>query len=185
MQMAGLVVCRPCRRARGAWNDTGTITACYATGMADGGEGNQDHVGGLVGQNFNGTITACYATGNADGGDGNSDFVGGLVGLTRGDITACYGFGTVTGGGGVNRSGDADATVGSASALTMTNSSTTEANRWPARVWDFGTDSQIPVLKWITGYDNSGTTEAERYPCDPALLPAGRECGVIIPGQGR
>ena len=167
------------------WNNTGTITACHATGMADGGNGNEDLVGGLVGQNSNGTITACYATGNANGGDGNSDFVGGLVGLTRGDITACYGFGTVTGGGGVNRSGDADATVGSASALTMTNSSTTEANRWPARVWDFGTDSQVPVLKWITGYDNSGTTEAERYPCDPALLPAGRECGVIIPGQGR
>ena len=165
----------------------GTITACYATGNADdGGDNRRSSVGGLVGVN-NGTITACYATGNADGGEGNFDFVGGLVGFNSGPITASYGFGMVTGEefAGVDRSGDADATVGSASALTITNSSTMEANRWPARVWDFGTDSQVPVLKWITGYNRRGTTEAERYPCDVALLPAGRRCGEIIPGQGR
>ena len=167
--------------------NSGTITACHALGMADGGDGNSDLVGGLVGWNNIGTITACYATGMADGGEGSGDLVGGLVGRNnRGTITACYGFGTVTRGGGVNRSGDASdsTTVDSASALTMANSSTIETNKWPARVWDFGTDSQVPVLKWITGYDSSGTTEAERYPCDEALL-AGRRCGEIIPGQGR
>ena len=168
------------------WNNGGTITACYATGMADGGDGNNDDVGGLVGFNFNGTITACYATGMA-GGDGN-DEVGGLVGRnSEGTITACYGFGTVTRGGGVNRSGDASdsTTVDSASALTMANSSRNEANQWSARVWDFGDSSQNPVLKWITGYDGSGATDEAKYPCDPALLPAGRECGEIIPGQPR
>ena len=167
----------------------GPITACYATGMADGGDGNFDRVGGLVAYNNNrGTITACYATGNANGGEGNFDRVGGLVGWNiRGLITASYGFGMVTGEerAGVDRSGDADATVTNASALTMANSSTREENRWSTRVWDFGTDSQVPVLKWITGYDSSRTTEAERYPCDVALLPAGRECGDIIPGQER
>ena len=167
-------------------DNSGTITACYATGMADGGEGDLDRVGGLVGDN-SGTITACYATGNANGGEGDLDHVGGLVGDNNGTITACYGFGMVTGEerAGVDRSGDASATVTNASALTMTNSSTREENRWSARVWDFGTDSQVPVLKWITGYDSSRTTEAERYPCDVALLPAGRECGDIIPGQER
>ena len=162
----------------------GTVTACYATGMADGGDGH-DNVGGLVGQNNFDTITACYATGMADGGDGG-DNVGGLVGQNQGGtITASYGFGMVTGSGGVNRSGDASPTVGSASALTMANSSTDEANRWPARVWDFGTESQVPVLKWITGYNSSGATEEAKYPCNEALLPAGRSCGDIIPGQVR
>ena len=168
-------------------NNTGTITACYSTGNANGGADGFDAVGGLVGNNT-GTITACYSTGNADGGAGGNDFVGGLVGFNTGTIRACYGFGMVTGETpGVDRSGDASdsTTVGTASALTMANSSMMNDNRWPARVWDFGTDSQVPVLKWITGYNSRGDTDEAKYPCDPALLPAGRSCGDIIPGQGR
>ena len=167
------------------------ITDCYATGNANGGDGDSDRVGGLVGWNEFGTITDCYATGNADGGDGNDDIVGGLVGNDhRGTITACYGFGRVTGEEAwraVDRSDAASdsTTVGSASALTMTNSSTMNDRRWSTRVWDFGTESQVPVLKWITGYDSSGATDEAKYLCDPALLPAGRRCGDIIPGQGR
>ena len=167
-------------------NFDGTITASYATGNANGGDG-RDFVGGLVGDNFGGTITASYATGMADGGDGDDD-VGGLVGDNfEGTIAASYGFGTAATGDteGVSRSGDASATVDSASALTMMNSSTMEANRWPARVWDFGTSSQAPVLKWITGYNSSGATDEAKYPCSQALLPDGRSCGGIIPGQGR
>ena len=171
------------------FNNNGTITACYATGNADGGDGANDRVGGLVGNNV-GTITACYATGNANGGDGRFGHVGGLVGLNNNStITASYGFGTVTREemAGVDRSGDASdsTTVGSASELTMANSSTIETNKWSARVWDFGTDSQDPVLKWITGYNRRGATDEAKYPCDVALLPDGRECGDIIPGQGR
>ena len=130
----------------------GTNVAVHTSGIADGGNGNSDRVGGLVGWNT-GTITACYSTGIADGGDGNDDYVGGLVGWNTGTITASYGFGMVTGEerAGVDRSDDASdsTTVGSASALTMANSSTMNDNRWSARVWDFGTDSQVPVLKWI------------------------------------
>ena len=125
-----------------------------------------DIAGGLVGWN-NGTITACYSTGNANGGDGVSDDVGRLVGRnnTSGTITASHGFSTVTREGrGVNRSGDASDTVGSASALTMANSSTMNENRWSTRVWDFGTDSQLPVLKWITGYNSSGATGRGQVP---------------------
>ena len=168
------------------WSD-GTIIAVHTSGIANGGDGANDFVGELVGHNFNGMITACYATGMADGGNDPSDRVGGLVGENSGTITACYGFGRVTGREtpGVDRSGEASPTVGIASALTMANSARNEANRWPAWVWDFGTESQVPVLKWITGYNSSGATEAERYLCDVALLPAGRRCGDIIPGQDR
>ena len=79
----------------------GTITATYATGDADGGDGNNDRVGGLVGHN-DGTITASYATGDVDGGDGNIDYVGGLVGLNANSITASYATGDADGGDGDN-----------------------------------------------------------------------------------
>ena len=81
---------------------TSTITASYATGDANGGGGDEDHVGGLVGDN-NGTITASYAIGNADGGDGTKNYVGGLVGLNQtatSTITASYATGDANGGGG-------------------------------------------------------------------------------------
>ena len=79
----------------------GSITASYATGDADGGDGDDDRVGGLVGLSY-GSITASYATGDADGGDGDDDRVGGLVGLlfSGGSITASYATGDAHGGDG-------------------------------------------------------------------------------------
>ena len=80
----------------------GSITASYATGDSDGGDGKKDRVGGLVGQS-EGSITASYATGDADGGDGNEDLVGGLVGRQgEGSITASYASGDADGGDGNN-----------------------------------------------------------------------------------
>ncbi len=83
----------------------GSITASYATGPADGGDGNYDFVGGLVGlQGKGSSITASYATGTADGGGGNEDGVGGLVGWqSGGSITASYATGDANG-----RAGDGD-----------------------------------------------------------------------------
>ena len=102
------------------WNSSGAITASYASGDADGGDGNQDRVGGLVGSN-SGTSTASYASGDVDG----DDRVGRLVGWhNRGPITASYGFGTQLGGEdssrAVDRSDDASpaGTVANAAALT-------------------------------------------------------------------
>ena len=173
--------------------NNGTIVACYATGDADDGGGNSDGVGGLVGFNNNnsGMITSSYATGDADGGDGNNDFVGGLVGFNAGTTTASYGFGMTMNGetpGGIDRSfgdtSDASA-VPDASALTMMNSSTDITKRWSARVWDFGDNTQPPILKWITGFVSGGATDEAKYPCDQALLPTGATCLGIIPGQGR
>ena len=80
----------------------GSITASYATGDSDGGDGKKDRVGGLVGQS-EGSITASYATGDSDGGDGNEDLVGGLVGRQgEGSITASYASGDADGGDGNN-----------------------------------------------------------------------------------
>ncbi len=79
----------------------GSITGSYATGNADGGDGNQDYVGGLVGFQLSGNIIASYATGDADGGAGGSDRVGGLVGEqgSGGSITASYATGNAADGG--------------------------------------------------------------------------------------
>ena len=82
-----------------------TIIASYATGNANGGGGNFDYVGGLVGQNDSNStiIIASYATGTANGGSGNTDAAGGLVGWNRGGtITASYATGNANGGGGTS-----------------------------------------------------------------------------------
>ena len=78
----------------------GSISASYATGDADGGDGRNDRVGGLVGLQRGGSITASYATGDADGGGRDSDSVGGLVGRSQGSITASYATGDADGGDG-------------------------------------------------------------------------------------
>ena len=68
-----------------------------------GGAGNNDYVGGLVGDN-EGSIRASYATGAVHGGAGG-DAVGGLVGNNGGSITASYAMGKVNSGGDTNRIG--------------------------------------------------------------------------------
>ena len=93
----------------------------------------------------------------------------------------------------MDRSDDASLATGtgavtSAAGLTAANSSTSNpagTNDWPTRVWDFGTASQKPALKWITGFDSGGTTDVLKYPCDGTLLPTQQMCGGIIPGQTR
>ena len=76
------------------YNDSGTITNCYAAGAVTG-----DRIlGGLCGGNNHGTITNCYAAGSVTGGDA-SIYLGGLCGYNdSGNITDCYAAGAVTGG---------------------------------------------------------------------------------------
>ena len=59
--------------------------ASYATGNVDGGSGNSDWVGGLVGRmsNTQSYIIASYATGNVNGGSGNGDYIGGVGRISR------------------------------------------------------------------------------------------------------
>ena len=81
------------------YQETGSITAGYATGAAAGGDGSNDHVGGPAGWQHGGSITASYATGAADGGHGDNDRVGGLVGhQEEGLIMASSVTGAVDGG---------------------------------------------------------------------------------------
>ena len=80
--------------------ERGTIHASYATGAADGGDGNFDRVGGLVGSQVSGTIRASHAGVAAEGGPGTADRVGGLVGTQGGNIIASHATGTANGGDG-------------------------------------------------------------------------------------
>ncbi len=190
-------------------NDHAIITASYATGNANGGDGDSDQVGGLVGlQNAEGHTIGSYATGNANGGSGNLDSVGGLVGHNGGMITASYSTGAANGGAGddsvgrlvgqndntitasygfggtSNGSGGSAGTTprpANAKVLTQENSATNDTDRWSTTVWDFGTTNQRPALKWVTSGPPS-------YACIATLLltmPTRQMCGGIIPGQVR
>ena len=82
----------------GSMRENSTLTASYATGTVNGGDGDRDSVGDLVGY-MTGTIIASYATGTVNG----SYRVGGLVGsMSSGTLTASYATGTVNGGDGDN-----------------------------------------------------------------------------------
>ena len=158
----------------------GSVTAGYATGDAAGGSGDGDSVGGLVGvQDPGGSITASYATGAADGGGEPLDSVGALVGSSQGgSVTASYGFGEILGGGRLGSAGSA-ARPRKSSLLTL--SADLAPPEWNAAAnntqgaWDFGTDSQIPVLRYAD-YDGAGSA------FDCARLPAGA-CGTLLPRQ--
>ena len=153
----------------------GVITASYATGAVFGGNGDSDSVGGLVGLHRGGVITASYATGTADGGGGDDDLLGRLVGRQDEDggsgglITESYGFGddgsTKPGG------------VSLAAQLTAANagSAWNDAGRKTLGAWDFGTDSQLPALKYAD-YDGASTAfDCNHFPVDV--------CGTLLPGQ--
>ena len=146
-----------------------------------------DNVGALVGLQRNGSITASYATGNVNGGGGTSDTVGALVGRKDGgSITDSYGFGPTmsdpagdagsTRPGGVR--GPADLTADNAGTSWNADSSNTLG------AWDFGSDSQIPALKYAD-YDGTGTLfVCSQFPasvtCGTTFLP--RQAGLIAGG---
>ena len=136
-----------------------TISACYATGNATGAA---DNVGGLAGRvGSESKIRACYATGNATG---IGDNVGGLVGNNFGStVTNSYFDSSVS-----NRTDSDDYAKTTTELQTPTayadiyaNWNIDVDNRHPIGVddstmpgdaaaddpWDFGTDSEYPVLK--------------------------------------
>ena len=179
------------------WQVEGSIISSYATGDVNGGAGNNDFVGGLVGQQTGGlsSIISSYATGAADGGEGD-DFVGGLVGVQdpNSRITASYGFGTATGE--TNNSDTVGAPpAGGVNALTAS----TAGAQWGGTdsPWDFGTTSQPPALAFIMGATSASmtddttmvTTVTVTYSCTSppttAFLPAiSITCGTtLLPGQ--
>ena len=158
------------------------IIASYATGTANGGDGDGDSVGGLIG-NGSGSgsvIMASYADGVANGGAGSGDSVGRLIGANVGSTpTASYGFsdptmGTVNTAGTPPTIASTALTLNTLTALNSDGDAAATANDWSGSVWDFGTITERPVLRWVTKSD---------FTCDATLLPTGQTCGGIIPGQ--
>ena len=134
----------------------GSITASYATGDADGGDGDNDRVGGLVGLlRRMGSITASYATGAVDGGKGHFDQVGGLVGRQEAaPITASYATGVVDGGKG--RGADAvGGLVGALSGGSITASYATGATD--------GSGGDRDTVGGLVGYQEGGSSITASY----------------------
>ena len=164
------------------FNHYASIVSCYAMGNVDGGVGD-DLVGGLAGSNYSrATITASFATGTTDGGDGTRDNVGALAGSNQGRTIASYAFVIESNGeiGGHDGTAKPDG-VDSASGLTATNAGSewNDASQKTKNAWDFGNNSQPPVLRYAD-YDGSGGTDY----C--TMFPVGTICGsTLLPGQGR
>ena len=134
----------------------GSISASYATGNVSGGSSNNSYVGGLAGRLSNGaTITASYATGRATG---SSVRTGGLVGRNDATIRHSYWDSLTSGyGGGVSkatyelRNPTAYGTAPSIYAgwnLNVDGDANTGDSSGNDDPWEFGTDSQYPVLKF-------------------------------------
>ena len=114
----------------------GTIENCYMKGSVTG----NNRVGGLVGSNNSGTIKNSYATGDVSGSS-----KGGLVEGNSGTCTNSY-WNTDTG---ISTSG-----CGTPSTTSELQSPTNENkgiySSWSSTIWDFGTSSEYPKLKWQT-----------------------------------
>ena len=163
------------------WNFFGTISGSYATGAATSTAGS--FVGGLVGNN-NGTISASYATGDAISTSGS--FVGGLVGRNGGTIGACYFDSNVsnrpatdphskttselqspTGYTGIYADWNVDVDDGLAIGV---DDATMPGDATPDEPWDFGTNSEYPVLKYIDA-NGDGTIDDRDLARQRAALP--------------
>ena len=170
-----------------AGRNQGTISACYATGAASG----SANVAGLVGYNSS-TIIACYATGNATG---TGSDVGGLVGQSGGTVTGSYFDSTVS-----NRTDsddhaktttdlqtpmayddNADATDGSSiyetwnidvddGQLIGVDDGTMAGDATADDPWDFGTDSEYPVLR--ADFNVNGSPTAFEFGGQGRAVPA-------------
>ena len=145
----------------------GSVVASYATGYADGGNGDSDQVGGLFGQ-IEGSVVASYATSVADGGFGDFDYAGVLYGRTfeSSSIVASYGYGDVPRGGQVGPGAERgtiedplDRPSVPAMGLTAENvrsSAWNSASSGTLNAWDFGDNTQLPALVF-NDYDGAST----------------------------
>ena len=164
----------------------GNVKSSYAIGDVS---GKASNIGGLVGYHHAGNITASYAVGNVSS---SGRWVGGLVGSNWGKVTASYALGSAKGeddggltgynGGTIiagywntdrSRAGDAFAVGKTTSDLQAPTGYTGIYAGWNVDMagdgnnddpWDFGADSQYPVLK------NAGPSVSEqRGQIPPAL----------------
>ena len=151
----------------------GLITASYATGGAAGGSGDHGNVGGLVGVQFSKTITASYATGAADGGEGADDRSGALVGWQQAG-SVIESYGFgEVAGSEVGGVPGTPRPSGVSRAADLNKDNSGEI--WEAW-WDFGTGAQNPVLNYV----DYGGGEDTTFDCNQ--LPA-NSCEVLLSSQ--
>ncbi len=138
----------------------GSITASYATGTVTGGYGAASYAGGLAGQLESGTsptITASYATGMVTAGAGAN--IGGLAGNAPADATITASYWDTSSSGITGTGAGAGKTTSELQTPTAYGVSTTTSiyANWNLNLdgvagdddpWDFGYDSQYPVLQY-------------------------------------
>ena len=142
----------------------GSINNSYAMGNVVGVGNNR---GGLAGENTKRIINS-YSIGNVQGTGSN---VGGLVGgnTGSGSITASYWNSETSNAQGNNGSGQTTRQLQSATPAKPMDSIYAD---WSAVHWDFGSEGQYPILKYVQNPDVSG----ERA-CGSSGLP---KCGNLI-----
>ena len=157
------------------WN-LGGITNSYATGSVAG----SSDVGGLVGQNDS-SIMNSYATGFVSG---SGDNVGGLVGIDSGTITNGYwdiNTSRIPTGG---RAEMRKTTEQLQSPIMPGPTMNDTYYNWSNDDWDFGTNSQYPVLKYSNNCRNAGDTSADLPLCGSLLSPILRGLSELQLVQG-
>lgn len=118
--------------------NAGLVTDSYAMGEIGGAK----EVGGLIGRNF-GTVVKTYATGRVFFGFKPGDYIGGLVGKNDGLVYYSYWDTRTTGlewsdGGQGYETDELQSETGKGFIYQL----------WNSMLWDFGTSSQYPALKY-------------------------------------
>ena len=181
---------------------TSKIENCYSAGTITGSSSRSANLGGLIGFHItNAIIKNSYSIGDVISQGAVMDNIGGLVanialGMKLSNTTASYHSGMLT----FANSGSNVDTVLPASVFSYTASQTasdlqtpTDATgifeNWSTQNWDFGTNSQYPILKFAEH------SESASQDCTPAsgvvlsavpLRPSNLSppyCGKLLPGQ--
>ena len=139
---------------------TGTIVASYASGVVNGGAGD-DRIGGLAGSvsENTGRVIASYASGTVNG-DAGADNVGGLIGIGTSNlvIIAAYASGTVNGGANNDRVGGLVGVTNGFIAMATYAGGTVNGNAGNDTVGGFGGGLAITsvLASYATGTANGG-----------------------------
>ena len=178
------------------WQMGSYIISSYATGHPSGGGGSFDEVGSLVGRSqVVSHIFSSYATGSFIEEMDEVDSLGSLVGHLGANsvVVSSYSFGTADNG---QVTGPLPRHITSPNELTQDNSGTAEDNKWSDIAWDFGTDSQRPVLKYVDKYEDHDSDNNKNSLDIPVCLsetgrtaflpPLSIQCGTtLLPRQSR
>ena len=148
--------------------NSGSIDDSYARGDVVG----RNKVGGLVGRIDDGAFARSYATGEIKG---SGTIMGGLVGSGSGSVVASYWDKTVNDGFD-NSNGFARTTSRLQSGRAQQTSATMIYYRWSNANWDFGTDTQYPILKHAD-YSALGRATCVTTTSTAVSLP---QCGALL-----